>query len=288
MNIGITYIQTEETADAISYDVKWGSSTIVGRINVPNDATQPIYFHTRSWIDVSYGRNIAQLIYEEYKRDIHMRCNKKREILTGKDFVPTEPKWLKYYDANNKYMGKYRNFKQDGKMCVELCLKKKIQVGTALNEVMQFLKRYPLVKLTIAQLIKTPTNIDNSMTVEKMRTILTQLIPVKQPKPVRNSINCKRIPKKTEIQKQQNTNKSVPACVTENKPVFIQLTDSADLQMFVPRAYGIAKDYYTNVILSFWGQNFTVNPNMKKIAPLIKELEKHRAACIAAQKQQGK
>ena len=58
--------------------------------------------------------------------------------------------------------------------------------------------------------------------------------------------------------------------------------------MFVPRAYGIAKDYYTNVILSFWGQNFTVNPNMKKIAPLIKELEKHRAACIAAQKQQGK
>ena len=180
-------IALSENKDEETFEVRW-AGTLAGTIVVPKDSGKPIEFKKTVLVKPSQLRLIAGHLYKQFKKEICIHGSRKTVIFGAKDFEKQKTKrvadteWKRYYNMINKYIGKYREFEQKGKIGAELVLKKKISTKDALFEISIFLKKYPMIKLSVMQVTQNPVDIDDKMSKSTIESIVIHVLTWEQVK----------------------------------------------------------------------------------------------------------
>lgn len=182
-------IALSENKDEETFEVRW-AGTLAGTIVVPKDSDKPIEFKKTVLVKPSQLRLIAGHLYKQFKKEICIHGSRKTIIFGAKDFEKqnqtikktADVTWKRYYNMVNKYMGKYREFDNNGKICVEFVLKKMIKLDEALFEISVFLKKYSMIKLSVMQIMPKPITIDNTTSQSEIKSILVHVLTWEQVK----------------------------------------------------------------------------------------------------------
>lgn len=180
-------IALSENKDEETFEVRW-AGTLAGTIVVPKNSDKPIEFKKTVLVKPSQLRLIAGHLYKQFKKEICIHGPRKTIIFGAKDFEKQKTKrvadteWKRYYNMINKYIGKYREFEQKGKIGAELVLKKKISTKDALFEISIFLKKYPMIKLSVMQVTQNPVDIDDKMSKSTIESIVIHVLTWEQVK----------------------------------------------------------------------------------------------------------
>lgn len=182
-NDDIKYYQKSNDEKSTIYEIAY-MGMLVGQIIVPNAKNKQMEFIAYPGINTAYARKILKILYAKFNRNILVKGLKKSFVFSGAKTKKAKKinSWVRYRDNVNQYIGKYREFKNKGTVGIELVLKKLIKTNDAVCAIQTLLKKYPVIKLTVAQTVSKPMDFIDSMSRDEIQTQIVYVLTWEQTK----------------------------------------------------------------------------------------------------------
>ena len=182
-NDDIKYYQKSNDEKSTIYEIAY-MGMLVGQIIVPNAKNKQMEFIAYPGINTAYARKILKILYAKFNRNILVKGLKKSFVFSGAKTKKAKKinSWVRYRDNVNQYIGKYREFKNKGTIGIELVLKKLIKTNDAVCAIQTLLKKYPVIKLTVAQTMSKPMDFIDSMSRDEIQTQIVYVLTWEQTK----------------------------------------------------------------------------------------------------------
>ncbi|MBR4507624.1 MAG: hypothetical protein IKP24_03765 [Alphaproteobacteria bacterium] len=182
-NDDIKYYQKSNDEKSTIYEIAY-MGMLVGQIIVPNAKNKQMEFIAYPGINTAYARKILKILYAKFNRNILVKGLKKSFVFSGAKTKKAKKinSWVRYRDNVNQYIGKYREFKNKGTVGIELVLKKLIKTNDAVCAIQTLLKKYPVIKLTVAQTMSKPMDFIDSMSRDEIQTQIVYVLTWEQTK----------------------------------------------------------------------------------------------------------
>lgn len=182
-NDDIKYYQKFNDEKSTIYEIAY-MGMLVGQIIVPNAKNKQMEFIAYPGINTAYARKILKILYAKFNRNILVKGLKKSFVFSGAKTKKAKKinSWVRYRDNVNQYIGKYREFKNKGTVGIELVLKKLIKTNDAVCAIQTLLKKYPVIKLTVAQTMSKPMDFNDSMSRDEIQTQIVYVLTWEQTK----------------------------------------------------------------------------------------------------------
>ena len=182
-NDDIKYYQKSNDEKSTIYEIAY-MGMLVGQIIVPNAKNKQMEFIAYPGINTVYARKILKILYAKFNRNILVKGLKKSFVFSGAKTKKAKKinSWVRYRDNVNQYIGKYREFKNKGTVGIELVLKKLIKTNDAVCAIQTLLKKYPVIKLTVAQTMSKPMDFIDSMSRDEIQTQIVYVLTWEQTK----------------------------------------------------------------------------------------------------------
>ena len=182
-NDDIKYYQKFNDEKSTIYEIAY-MGMLVGQIIVPNAKNKQMEFIAYPGINTAYARKILKILYAKFNRNILVKGLKKSFVFSGAKTKKAKKinSWVRYRDNVNQYIGKYREFKNKGTVGIELVLKKLIKTNDAVYAIQTLLKKYPVIKLTVAQTMSKPMDFIDSMSRDEIQTQIVYVLTWEQTK----------------------------------------------------------------------------------------------------------
>lgn len=182
-NDDIKYYQKSNDEKSTIYEIAY-MGMLVGQIIVPNAKNKQMEFIAYPGINTAYARKILKILYAKFNRNILVKGLKKSFVFSGAKTKKAKKinSWVRYRDNVNQYIGKYREFKNKGTVGIELVLKKLIKTNDAVCAIQTLLKKYPVIKLTVAQTMSKPMDFNDSMSRDEIQTQIIYVLTWEQTK----------------------------------------------------------------------------------------------------------